>query len=574
MAEESRWQQLFPNATPSDAKAYIDGNSYFEAVADALETATGRGHYIVISGWMLDIKLVLSSKKPKVELREYLEKAASRGVSVILLIWDNPSYLKKHEEALKWTRSGILKDLHIIIDNNTTSSSKSKELVEFLANQIRYQEWYSRPGASADIKIDIKKPVVHMLLKSGDPSALDIEKWARSSKFSIATHHEKNIVVIGNQGSIAFCGGMDLNPNRINLQSPKHHSYHDAAVEVRGQAAVEVLNKCIIRMKETQWYIYNSNLIGGLEKAASSQNYTPQAAGVKVQIVGTYNSISPRLKIRTASDAYMSILRNAKRYIYIEDQYLVHTGVAKEINARILDDNFELAMFIVQDSDETGDIAIPNRKRRQFMAAVLKNAAPKHREKVLYAVIRKDDRFWSGRGYHTGMHSKLMVVDDEIAMIGSLNVNRRSFDLDSETSAVVFGGDFAKNLRMELWNHTLQPMLSLPGEQAALEFLTLFPDVIRKPIRKPGPFGRLTSTYLVEYIKANQLDLDFRIIDKINAAANWKKDFVERTLDPIVEKIWTVGARPKVSAANVLDNPDLYVPQIIDVIWDVMIDPK
>jgi phosphatidylserine/phosphatidylglycerophosphate/cardiolipin synthase-like enzyme len=62
-------------------------------------------------------------------------------------------------------------------------------------------------------------------------------------------------------------------------------------------------------------------------------------------------------------------------------------------------------------------------------------------------------------GAYTYVHSKTWVFDDELAMIGSANCNRRSYQHDSEVGAFIFDGmpaqsglSFAQQFRMRLWS--------------------------------------------------------------------------------------------------------------------------
>jgi len=62
-------------------------------------------------------------------------------------------------------------------------------------------------------------------------------------------------------------------------------------------------------------------------------------------------------------------------------------------------------------------------------------------------------------GDHTYVHSKAWVFDDELAVIGSANCNRRGWESDSEVDAFIFddaapsGGalTFAQQFRRDLW---------------------------------------------------------------------------------------------------------------------------
>jgi cardiolipin synthase A/B len=55
--------------------------------------------------------------------------------------------------------------------------------------------------------------------------------------------------------------------------------------------------------------------------------------------------------------------------------------------------------------------------------------------------------------YHKGfIHVKTMVVDDYISIVGTANMDYRSFDLNFEVNAVVYGGKLASELRASFYN--------------------------------------------------------------------------------------------------------------------------
>ncbi|WGH77112.1 cardiolipin synthase [Tenacibaculum tangerinum] len=49
------------------------------------------------------------------------------------------------------------------------------------------------------------------------------------------------------------------------------------------------------------------------------------------------------------------------------------------------------------------------------------------------------------------VHAKTMVCDDLIAMVGTANLDQRSFDLNFEVNALIYDAEFAKKLRIEFY---------------------------------------------------------------------------------------------------------------------------
>lgn len=74
-------------------------------------------------------------------------------------------------------------------------------------------------------------------------------------------------------------------------------------------------------------------------------------------------------------------------------------------------------------------------------------------------------------GFHTYVHAKVTIIDDEIAIIGSTNYTRRSWTHDSEvlmgvydpSSDQVLTSRFAHWLRMRLWAEHLFGLVLPPG---------------------------------------------------------------------------------------------------------------
>ena len=66
------------------------------------------------------------------------------------------------------------------------------------------------------------------------------------------------------------------------------------------------------------------------------------------------------------------------------------------------------------------------------------------------------------------VHSKLVIADDRVAVMGSANINDRSLqgDRDSELGVVIRSEDFVRSLRIRLWTEHLAP--HTPEEVAAV----------------------------------------------------------------------------------------------------------
>jgi phosphatidylserine/phosphatidylglycerophosphate/cardiolipin synthase-like enzyme len=202
----------------------------------------------------------------------------------------------------------------------------------------------------------------------------------------------------------------------------------------------------------------------------------PPACGPHaVQVRRTYPAIRPRydfapLGERSVARGYIKAVRRARRLIYLEDQYMWSTQVAK-LFADTLRRNRDLHLVVVvpRYPDVDGRLALPPNQVGRAEAIALCQQAGRGRVHV-YDV----ENHASTPVY---VHAKVCIVDDIWASVGSDNFNRRSWTHDSELSCSVLDstlderlpkdptgdGDrartFARDLRLTLWREHLDRAL-------------------------------------------------------------------------------------------------------------------
>src|SRR5207237_4025992 len=77
-------------------------------------------------------------------------------------------------------------------------------------------------------------------------AGVPVAAWSLKSdlvkvSLGVASHHMKVLIVHGSGGPIAFCGGVDINPDRRD--SPAHGApgaFHDVHARVEGPAVADV----------------------------------------------------------------------------------------------------------------------------------------------------------------------------------------------------------------------------------------------------------------------------------------------------------------------------------------------
>ena len=167
-----------------------------------------------------------------------------------------------------------------------------------------------------------------------------------------------------------------------------------------------------------------------------------------VQLLRTYGRrfggypFAPRGE-RSVARAYAKAFANARRLIYLEDQYLWSAEVCALLVATLRRaPDLRLVAVLPHQPDQDGALNhAPNLVSRARLLDRLQAAAPGR-----VGVYGLENRC----GTPVYVHAKVCVVDDEWATVGSDNFNRRSWTHDSELSAAVAHPDFARELRTEL----------------------------------------------------------------------------------------------------------------------------
>jgi len=169
---------------------------------------------------------------------------------------------------------------------------------------------------------------------------------------------------------------------------------------------------------------------------------------------------------RSVARGFRKAISRARRLIYIEDQFLWSSEVAKTFaDALQANPSLHLIAVLPRYFDQAGALTLrPNQVGRENAVRVLLDAAP---DRVAIYDIE------NLAGVPVYVHAKISVIDDVWAAVGSDNFNRRSWSHDSEIACSVIDeerdarepidpaglGDgarkFARDLRLELWREHL-----------------------------------------------------------------------------------------------------------------------
>jgi phosphatidylserine/phosphatidylglycerophosphate/cardiolipin synthase-like enzyme len=540
----------------------IDGPQTFRAMVDAIETATDPGHFIYLLGWFLGDRFPLVRGDQGTTMEALLQRA-HRGVHVRALLWGNPATTQNVDEV---DRINALPYGRAIVDTRLLHSCAAMQF-----SKQRLAALLAIPVGATLMTMTAPelalRQVAYALLELGGGTTIYTVRAgvALSALFAAlglhapsGSHHQKILIVNGSRGLVAFCGGIDINPDRIDAANVGHNvgdgvtpgsPMHDVHCRITGPAARVLLKTFVERwedhpanneaiapsasgpghfaftpdeLKRTPEAMQVWNERYREERAAAMEIYerrlrvhapeelpaAPASGHQYVQIGRTFGNgsaerhgglwdlVRPARPYRfapagerTIKEIVVHAIQQARRFIYIEDQYLTPIP---EVVAALKQALTRIAHLTIVIPDDTitglgGDIPIASvllhyagewsrenvhvitnqaRGRRQDFIRALK-ADSANAQKVRVFTLSPAE------AHHTYVHTKLYIVDDELAIIGSANCNRRSFTHDSEVLAAiadqpvtqVVGFNFAHRLRIALWAEhlgMLEPAGSFP----------------------------------------------------------------------------------------------------------------
>ena len=223
--------------------------------------------------------------------------------------------------------------------------------------------------------------------------------------------HRKICVIDGNVG---FTGGINLADEYINAY-PKHGHWKDTAVMLTGDAVWSL----------TQMFLQLWEFNCGEEKDQSLFRPTlcPPSDGY-VQPFGD----SPLDYDNVAENAYLQIINTASRYVYITTPYL------------ILDNEMITALTVAAKSGIDVRIITPHIADKWFVHIVTQS--------YYRQLLEEGVKIYE---YTPGfIHAKMFVSDDDVAIVGTTNMDFRSFYLHFECGVAFYNSSVIPKVKEDI----------------------------------------------------------------------------------------------------------------------------
>ncbi|NJK44867.1 MAG: phosphatidylserine/phosphatidylglycerophosphate/cardiolipin synthase family protein [Pleurocapsa sp. SU_196_0] len=310
-------------------------------------------------------------------------------------------------------------------------------------------------------------------------------RWDRAHP-GYCQHQKTWVIDAGHDGQLAFLGGINLNPHSV--VTPGHRGEgqnHDVYIELQGAAVADVEHNFVQRWNEASERHFLDGHWG--ERGNSALEFPtrlPSERGTAmVQIQRTIHASrykngqspinAPPFDIavgeQTNFQQYLSAVQSARRSIYIENQCLEIPEIVTALR-----DALERGVEVVMVLPAAPDLvpmtdALPERRALYAARAELGNY--EHFALCGIAGLGGD-----GCRKSVWVHSKLMLIDDQWATVGSANLHRWSMFGNSELNAAIAAPEIVRGFRIALLQEHLASNTSALDDVAALR---LFRDVAR-----------------------------------------------------------------------------------------------
>jgi phosphatidylserine/phosphatidylglycerophosphate/cardiolipin synthase-like enzyme len=256
-----------------------------------------------------------------------------------------------------------------------------------------------------------------------------------------AFHHQKVVVV---DDKVAFVGGIDLSkqrwdttehaadhPGRLDPDGRRYSPFHDVQLVVDGDAARDLGELARERWRSAGGKTEN------LRESDTADNPWPDGVApdfrdVDVGIARTMGAHRERAEVAEIERLYCDTIAAARRYIYIENQYLTSAAVGDALASRLKEKEGP-EIVIVQPKSKTGWLEKYTMEvLRSRLLGRLRANDVRNRMGVFYPHVPG-----VGEDDCVDVHAKLMIADDRILRVGSSNISNRSMRLDTECDLVI-----------------------------------------------------------------------------------------------------------------------------------------
>jgi phosphatidylserine/phosphatidylglycerophosphate/cardiolipin synthase-like enzyme len=352
-----------------------------------------------------------------------------------------------------------------------------------------------------------------------------------------ACHHQKVLVI---DDRLAFCGGgdfgvdrwdsaahLDADARRIMPGGMEHAPRHEVMMMVDGDAARALGDLARERWRTAQEC---KDLPPPPERDLAASDpwppfVAPRFSQARIAIARTEPKWRDRPEIRETETLHLKAIAQAKRTIYLENQYFTSLIVGEALAERLLEpDGPEIVIVSTLHSPSYFDRFTMDRTRWRLIERL--QASDRYDRLHAYCPFTEEGQFII-------VHSKTTMIDDRLLRVGSTNLNHRSAGFDTECDLALEAGTAEASAAITAFRaHLLGHFLGIGAAavQAAIDeqgsvgrAVDAITSTISRRLRplpkvKMGPIQRVVSAY--------------HLGDPVYPSDSWKPLLRRRRLEP------------------------------------------
>eukprot|EP01125_Pyxidicula_operculata_P003698 TRINITY_DN1494_c0_g2_i1.p1 TRINITY_DN1494_c0_g2~~TRINITY_DN1494_c0_g2_i1.p1 ORF type:complete len:2944 (-),score=819.76 TRINITY_DN1494_c0_g2_i1:104-8935(-) len=469
--KRNRFASSFPVRTGISGEFYVDGKETYRAMCSAIRAAK---ESIFICDWFFSCEVYLIRDsfplKDEDRLDIILRKKAEEGVQISILIWNetkiattlNSEYVQKKMEDLNPPGTNNIKVQRHPFSYPVKWSHHQKILV--IDQDVAFIGGLDLCFGRFD---DCNHNIVDVDMKRGPlpPNASPFLAEAPAYTWPGKDYYNPGIKQIDNVEK--------FNEDSFDRNKLPRMPWHDVHVKVDGEAARDVAANFIERWNFTKGVLERITVPDLIPKTGFVQY--PYNGTLNVQVIRSLgNWHLPNFEEgkpeNSIYQAYLHYIANAEHFIYIENQYfisstsdqesnVVKNQIAQTILDRIskaidLNERFKVIVILpIHPEGSKDDAGIRYIMKWQFdtisrsKSSLFRQLRDKYphtniEEYISFNALRKSQLLPTTNTFVTEqiyVHTKLMIVDDRVVIVGSANINDRSMDgdRDSEIALVI-----------------------------------------------------------------------------------------------------------------------------------------
>ena len=347
---------------------------------------------------------------PIVQMNQRLGALPLSGDNGAHLISDYQESLDEMAEAIRTAQDYVHVEFYILqSDTSTDNFFRALEEVSARGVEVRVllDHWATRG------KPRYKQTLARLNAMGADwHLMLPVQPLKGKMQRPDLRNHRKLLVVDGN---IAFLGSQNITDSTYNLKKNIKRGLHwvDLMVRIDGPVVLSV-NAIFV----ADWYSETDTVLEGIDIAHANIG----SGDLDCQVVPS----GPGFEVENNLRLFLGLLYAAKKKIMIVSPYFVPDEALLLAVTAAVDRGVQVELFV----SEEGDQAMVYHAQRSYYEVLLKAGV----------------RIWMYRKPYI-LHTKTLTIDDEVAVIGSSNMDMRSFGLNLEVSMLVRGEEFVAEMR-------------------------------------------------------------------------------------------------------------------------------